>query len=87
VVIDIVNVLRSVVKTENDPPIGANGYCPESFPFALERMQPESWKIHVADSWGGVKRRQYVSQFANVFRVNSARVVVFKKSFQSFVAQ
>ena len=35
---------------------------------------------------GGVKRRQNIPQLADVFRVYAARVVPFKKPFQSLVA-
>jgi hypothetical protein len=42
VVIDIINVLRSVVKTKNHPPVGSNCNGPRALHFALERMQPET---------------------------------------------
>jgi hypothetical protein len=49
-------------------------------------MQPESRQIHVGNGTGGVKRRQNIPQLANVFRVYAAWVVLFKKPFQSPVA-
>jgi hypothetical protein len=75
VVIDIINVLRAVVKTENHPPVGA--YCngPETFRRAFERMQPEPRQIHVVNGSSGVKRCQNIPQLANMFRVYAARVV------------
>src|SRR5262245_59501833 len=51
-VIDIINVLRAVVKAENHPPVGPDSYSPEAFIRALERMQPEARHVHMGDSWG-----------------------------------
>jgi len=86
VVIDIINVLRAAVKAKNHPPVGA--YCngPEAFRRAFERMQSEPRQIHVGDGSGGVKRRQNIPKLADVFRVYAARVVLFRKPFQSLVA-
>jgi hypothetical protein len=86
VVIDIINVLRVVVKAENHPPVGA--YCnrPKASRRAFERMQPESRQIHVVNVSSGVKRCQNIPRLANMFRVYAARVVLFKKPFQSLVA-
>jgi len=49
-------------------------------------VQAEARQVHVGNGWGGVKRRQNIPQFANVFRVHAAWVVVLKKPFQSPVA-
>jgi hypothetical protein len=40
----------------------------------------------MGNGWGSVKRRQNIPQLAGVFRVYAARVVLFKKPFQSLVA-
>jgi hypothetical protein len=40
----------------------------------------------VGNGSGSVKRRQDIAQFANVFPVYAAWVVLFKKPFQSLVA-
>src|ERR1035441_9649611 len=86
VVIDIINVLRAIVKAENHPPVGAYRDGPEAFRRAFERMQPEPRQIHVGNGWGGVKRCQNIPQLSNMFRAYAARVVLFKKPFQSLVA-
>ena len=80
VVIDIINVLRSVVKTKYHSPVGA--YCngPKAFHLTLEGMRPKSRQVHMGNAGGGVKRRQNVPQFANVFRVYAARVVLFEQA-------
>jgi hypothetical protein len=49
-------------------------------------MQPEPRQIHVVNGPSGVKRCQNIPQFANMFRVHAARVVLFKKPFQSLAA-
>jgi hypothetical protein len=48
-------------------------------------MQPEPRQIHVVNGSSGVKRCQNIPQLANMLRVYAARVVLFKKSFQSLV--
>jgi hypothetical protein len=86
VVIDIINVLRGAVKAENHPPVGPDCYGPKPFERAFQRMQPEPRQIHVGDGWGGVKGSQNILRLANVFRVYTAWVVLFKQPFQSLVA-
>src|ERR1700687_1554954 len=86
VVIDIINILRAVVKTENHPPVCPDRYRPEAFQLASERMQPEPRHIHMGNGWGSVKRRQNIPQLANMLRVYAPRIAFFKKPFQSFVA-
>jgi len=86
VVIDIVNVLRVAVKAENHAPVGPYRNGPKPSVRAFEGMQPEPRQIHVSNGWGRVKRCQDIPQLANMFRVYAARVVLFKKPFQSLVA-
>jgi len=85
-VIDIINVLRARVKAENHAPVGAHCNGPKALLLAFERMQPESRQVHVVNRGSCVKRRQNITQFARMFRVNSAWVVLLKKPFQSLVA-
>jgi len=86
VVIDIINVLRAVVKAEHHPPVGPDSYGPEAFHLASERMQPEPRHVHMGNGWGGVKRCQNIPQLTNMFRIYAARIVQFKKPFQTLVA-
>jgi hypothetical protein len=86
VVIDIINILCTVVKAENHAPVGTDSYSPEAFHPASERMQPEPREVHVGNGWRSVKGRQNIPKFVNVFRVYAARVGAFKKPFQSLVA-
>jgi len=85
-VIDIINILRAVIVTENHTPVGA--YCngPKPFPLAFQRMQPESRQVYVGNRRCGMKRRQNIPQFAYMIRANSAWVVPFKEPFQPLVA-
>src|SRR5579862_7673895 len=85
-VIDIINVLRAAVEAEGNPLVGANGHGPKTLHLAFERVQPEPRQVHVGNAWGGMKRRQNISQFADVFRVYAARVVMLEEPFQSLVA-
>jgi hypothetical protein len=34
-------------KAKNHAPVGPNRDCPESFEFALQRMQPQAWDIEI----------------------------------------
>jgi hypothetical protein len=49
-------------------------------------MQLEARQIHVVNGSSGVKRGQNISELANMLRVNAGLVVLFKKPFQSLVA-
>jgi hypothetical protein len=86
VVIDIINILRSVVKAENHPPVGPDSYTPEALPLASDRMQQEPRHVHVGNGRGSVKRCQNIPKLANMLRVYAARVALFKKPLQSLVA-
>ena len=86
VVIDIINVLCAAVEAEDNPPVGANGDGPKALHFAFERMQAESRQVHMGNGGGGLKRGQNISQFADVFRVYAARIVVLEEPFESLVA-
>lgn len=60
VVIDIINVLRSVVKTKNNSPVRAYRYGPKTFQLALELVQSETGQVHMGKSRRCVKRRQNI---------------------------
>jgi len=78
--------MRQSWQAENHPPVCANGHGPKTFHLAFERMQPEAWHIHVGHRAGCIESRENVSQFNNVFSNDAARVVVFVKALQPFVA-
>ena len=85
-VIDIINVLRAAVKTENHSPVGPDRHGPVALERSLKRMQPEPRQIHVGDGWGSVKRCQDISRLTSMVRIYSARIVLLKKPFQPLVA-
>ena len=86
VVINIINILCSIVKTENHPPVRPHSHGPEAFQWTSERMQTETRHIHMGHGRSGVKSYQNIPQLASVFRVYTALVVLFKKTLQPFVA-
>ena len=86
VVIDIINILRAIVKAKNHPPVGPDSYSPEAFHLAPERVQPESRQVHMGDGRGSVESHQNIPQLADVFRVYATRIVLFKEPFQPLVA-
>ena len=86
-VIDIIDILRAVVETEDHPPVSPNGHRPKAFQLAYERMQPESRQVDMGNGWGGVQRRQNIPQLANMLRVYAAWIVVFKELLQPLVAK
>jgi hypothetical protein len=67
VVIDIINVRRAIIKTENHPPVGPDGRSPKTFHLAFERMQLKPRQIHVGNGWGGMKGRWNIPQFLGMF--------------------
>jgi hypothetical protein len=87
VVIDIINVLGVALgKTENHPPVSPNGHGPKTFHLAFERMQPKPRQVHMGNGRRGMERSQNIPQLGDVFPVYAARVVLFKKPFQSLVS-
>ena len=86
VVIDIINVLRAAVKTENHSAVGPDRHGPEALERAPKRIQPEPRQIHVGDGWGSVKRCQDISRLTSMVRIYSARIGPLKKPFQPLVA-
>ncbi len=86
VVIDIINVRRAIIKTENHPPVGPDSYGPKAFPLTFERVQPETRQVHMNNGRGGMQRGENITQFVGMFPVYPARVTVLKKPFQSLVA-
>ena len=85
-VIDIIHVLHVVVRAKDHLLVCANRYRPKTFELAFERMQPETGHIHIGHGAGCVELRENIAQFDGVFGYHAARVVVFMKAFQSFVA-
>jgi hypothetical protein len=49
-------------------------------------MQPETWHIHIGRCAGRVETRENITQLNDVFSGHAARVVVFVKALQPFVA-
>ncbi len=82
VVIDIINILRAVVKTENHPPVGAYGNRLEAFHLAFKRMQPQPRLVQVGNRGRGMNSRQNIPQRLGVFRIYPPRVILFEKPFQ-----
>jgi len=87
VIVDIVNVQRiAVVKTENNPPVGANRDRPESIHLTFERMRPKAGHVHIGDCTGSIQPCQNVTQFDLMFPVNTTWVVVLMKPLEPLVA-
>jgi len=87
VVVQIINVeCITVGEAKNHPPVCANRHGPTTFPLTFERMQPETWHIHIGRCAGRVETRENITQLNDVFSGHAARVVVFVKALQPFVA-
>ena len=85
-VIEIINIQRVVAgKAEDDPPVGPDRHGLKALVFALQRMQPKTWQVHVRNRTGGIKTRQYVTQLHHLFADDAARIVFFVKAFQPLV--
>lgn len=72
VVIDIIHVLRSVVKARNHPPVSAYGHGPKAFHLPPERVQSKPRHIYVGNGRRGIKDRQNISRLARVFSIYAA---------------
>jgi hypothetical protein len=86
-VIDIVNVNSIPArKGENHPPVRANGNRPKAFQLSLKGMQPEPRQVHIRCQTGRIETRKNVTQLFRVLPDHASRVVLFVKTFQSFMA-
>jgi hypothetical protein len=86
VVVNIINILRVTVKTENYPPVGSNGHRPKAFQLAFEPMQPKPRHVHVFNGRRCVKRSQNIPQLVNVFRVKRRLRRRFQKTVSALYA-
>jgi hypothetical protein len=86
VVIDIINILCIAIEAKDHSSVCPNCHRPKTFHLAFQRMQPESRQVHVSNRRGSMKRCQNIPQLFGVFRVYAAWVALFKKPFQSLVA-
>ena len=82
--IDIEDI--SFGEATNHSPVGPNSNRPKAFPFALERVQPETRQIHVRNAASRIKARDNIAQLRSVVGKYAAPVVCIPKAFQSFVA-
>jgi ArsR family transcriptional regulator, arsenate/arsenite/antimonite-responsive transcriptional repressor len=81
VVIDVINIQRvTSCNAQDNSPIGANRYRPESLELTLERMQPKARQVHVGNGPGGIEANQNVTQFAYVFRLKTHAYCYFYNS-------
>ncbi len=81
-IVDIINIVRiSLVQTEYDSPIGANGHSIKAFQFALQRVKPEPRQIHINSSAGCIQPRQNVAQLVDMIGVNATWIIVLIQTF------
>jgi len=86
VIIDIVNVLRAILKSKDYAPVCPDGHGPKALHSAFERMQPQLRLVDVSNGWGGMECRQNIPQIFGMFRVYTPWVIVFKELSQPLVA-
>lgn len=86
-VVNVIDVEHLALrKAENDPPIRANRGGPKTFQVAFEGVKAEAGQIHIRGSCGGIEPRENVTQLLHVLADHAARVVVFIKTPEAFVA-
>ena len=75
------------IKSKGYSPIGSDGDCHEAPEFTLERMQVESWKIHIFYGTGCVQACQDIAKFGQVVLNNSSWIIVLIEPFQPLVTE
>jgi hypothetical protein len=86
-VIDIINVQDFAVgEAKYHSPVSANGNRPKSSELAFKRMQAKPWQLQIRNVACCIKAGKNVTQLVQMFDNYSARVIIFIKAFQSFVA-
>jgi hypothetical protein len=70
-----------MIKAKDHSPIGPNGYSPEAFHLALERVQPKPRQVYMSNIGRDVKRRQNIPQLFDVFGIYAARSSSSKRRF------
>jgi hypothetical protein len=86
VVIDIIDIVgASLIESENDSPVCADGNGVKAFSLAFQRVELESRQIHVRDCSCRIQPRQNIPQLAGMFGIDAARIVVLVETPQPFV--
>ena len=86
-VIDIIDVQRvAIFKAEDHPPVGPHCYRPKPSPVPLERVQLETRHVHVGNAASRIKPDQNIAELHNMLGIHAARVIVFVKASQPFMA-
>jgi hypothetical protein len=70
--IDIMGVAG--IEAENDAPVGPDGHGPEPGQITLERMQPETGEIHLADLVGFIEARENALDLVHLVRPELASI-------------
>jgi hypothetical protein len=83
--LDIIGL--SVVKTENDSPVGSDSDGPNTLPVTLKRVQVKTGQSHVLNRGGFVELDQDGSNFIEQIGSYPTRVASFKESFQASVLE
>ena len=84
----IIDIGRMAIgKSKDNSPIGSNRDRHEALQSTFQRVQIESWKIHILHGPGCIQACEYVAQFRQMFRHNASGVVIFIKTFQPLMAE
>jgi hypothetical protein len=83
--LDIIGL--SVVKTENDSPVGSDSDGPNTLPVTLKRVQVKTGQSHVLNRGGFVELDQDGSNLIEQVGPNPTRVASFKEPFQASVLE
>jgi hypothetical protein len=86
VVVDQLDVVSgTIVKTENNSPIGSHGDGPKPLAMALQGVEMKTGQSHIFDRIGFVELDQNRPNFAGQIGSDSAAIVLFKKPFQALM--
>jgi hypothetical protein len=72
--IDVMGVAS--IEVENDTPVGPDGHGPEAGQVALERMQPETGQVHLADLIRLIETRENALDLVDLIRPELAPIAL-----------
>ena len=88
VIIDQIHVVYvALIEAKNYSPVGPDSHGPKIPSIAFERMQFESWQVHVSGSPCAVQNGENVFKFLHVFMFDSTAISIFKETLKSLMAE
>jgi hypothetical protein len=77
----------AVLKAKNDPPVCTHNYRPNPLKVANERMEAETWTVHVFRFFCHIQEAENVLDLLDVLSVHAFAITVLEEALKAFVAK